>query len=320
MKYSPALNADCDKLNKAYGAPARIVFRESASGSPVLVLANKYGSCEVSLFGAQVMQYRPTGQAPVFLNTANFDYALFATGEEVHGGMPVCWPWFGRCGVNKAQGHGFARYSRWGVAASEYSEELSEVTLCLALTDEHRTRFGWSAPFELELKISLAMKLTCALTCRNTGSEPVAITEGFHPYLRVRNSEAVYVRGVDGCDFVTVADNTPKTFVGDWKLANEYGSKIFTTTKNEFALIDPELKRALTMASHGNSKLVIWNPGPFTAGEYQNLGAEDYRSFVCVEPATLFRDAAYTLEPNAEHTLVVAIQSTLDTQDFQKIN
>ena len=59
-------NADCEALNRRFGAPERIVFRPSPdTGAPVAVLANKYGACEIDLFGARVLSYRPTGQQPV---------------------------------------------------------------------------------------------------------------------------------------------------------------------------------------------------------------------------------------------------------------
>ena len=45
---------NCEELNKRYGAPGRIVFREGAQGYPIVALANQYGSAELSLFGAQV--------------------------------------------------------------------------------------------------------------------------------------------------------------------------------------------------------------------------------------------------------------------------
>lgn len=52
-------NADCEALNRRFGAPGRIVFRPSKHDAPIVVLANQYGSAEVALFGAQTLSYRP---------------------------------------------------------------------------------------------------------------------------------------------------------------------------------------------------------------------------------------------------------------------
>ena len=43
-------NADCEVLNRRFGAPGRIVFRPSKHDAPIVVLANQYGSAEVALF------------------------------------------------------------------------------------------------------------------------------------------------------------------------------------------------------------------------------------------------------------------------------
>ena len=41
-------NADCEMLNRRYGAPERIVFRPSRHDVPIVVLANQYGTLFVT--------------------------------------------------------------------------------------------------------------------------------------------------------------------------------------------------------------------------------------------------------------------------------
>ena len=64
---------NCEELNKRYGAPGRIVFRNGPQGYPVVALANQYGSAEISLFGAQVLSYKPTGNFPVLFTPQKVD-------------------------------------------------------------------------------------------------------------------------------------------------------------------------------------------------------------------------------------------------------
>ena len=61
------------------------------------------------------------------------------------------------------------------------------------------------------------------------------------------------------------------------------------------------------MRGSGYSKIVIWTPDTFQAGQFENLSPEDILHFVCVEPATLFRPDAYSLAPGEEHVLSVSI-------------
>ena len=187
-------NADCETLNRRFGVPGRIVFRPSKHDAPIVVLANQYGSAEVALFGAQTLSYRPTGNPPVLYLPHPYDET--PAGAEIHGGIPVCWPWFARCGPAGSKLHGVARYARWRVTGSEYSEDVTEVTL--ALESDAETRKAWPHDFALELKVSVSMKLTLALRATNTGTEAFHVTEGFHPYFLVRERDQTEVLGVDG--------------------------------------------------------------------------------------------------------------------------
>ena len=309
-------HADCVELNRRYGAPERIVFRPSRHGVPIVVLANRYGSAEVALFGAQTLSYRPTGNPPVLYMPHPYDET--PAGEEIHGGIPVCWPWFARCGGEGAKPHGLARYSTWQVRGTEYSEDLTEIRLGLTSSDE--TRAVWPHDFDLELSVSVSMKLTLCLTAKNTGDAPFKVTEGFHPYLLVKGREGVSVRGVDGCAFFDTRapeKGGERVWTGDYAPIAD-GSKVFTVEKHEHVLLDPGLHRAIALVSRGNKKLVVWNPGPESAGRVAELGERGWDRFVCVEPATIYEDAALELAPGEEHKLVMAIQSVPEGANYQE--
>ena len=300
----------CSELNRRFGAPGRIVFRQSSSGAPVVALANQYGSAEVDLYGGRVLSYRPTGHAPVFFMPAD----CVPQGETWnHGGMPVCWPWFGKNGPEGAAGHGFARYQMFEVRGSEYSEEESSVTLGIKATAD--TRRLWPHEFDLELKVSVSMKLNVGLKTTNLGKEPFEITEGFHPYFLVRDRNKATVRGLYGCSFCDARESrvADRTWTGDLVVDTEY-DHVFVLGgdgQHEHVLLDPGLSRAIAVVSKGNTKLVVWNPGPADCGG--NMAPDDWRKFVCVEPATLFKEDSTTkIAPGESHSLLVAIQSVAD--------
>ena len=218
-------NADCEMLNRRFGAPERIVFRPSRHGVPIVVLANQYGTAEIALFGAQTVSYRPTGNPPVLYMPHPYDAK--PAGEEIHGGIPVCWPWFARNGAPGSKIHGLARYSTWSVRGTEYSEDITEIRLGLSSSEE--TRALWPHDFDLELTVSVSMKLTLCLTSKNTGDVPFTVTEGFHPYLLVRERAGVSVRGIDGCafmDFNEPEKGAERVWTGDYTPITD-GSKVF---------------------------------------------------------------------------------------------
>lgn len=303
---SKLCNADCDKLNRLYGAPGRIVFRPSKHDVPIVVLANQYGSAEISLLGAQTLSYRPTGNHPVLFMPIPYDE--IPAGTEIHGGIPVCWPWFARNGAPGSKLHGVARYAVWGVKGSEYSEDISEITLILKSDDE--TRAAWPHDFTLELKISVSMKLTLALHAENTGSDVFSVTEGFHPYFRVSERDQSEVLGVDGFDFVDTKcpEKGKRTWTGSYEVKCS-GSKIFDATKYEYVLMDHGLDRAIAIVSRGNRCLVVWNPGEESEDRVSEFGEAGWRKFVCVEPCSTPTDVAYELKPGESHDLLMAIQS-----------
>ena len=298
---------DIAQLNSRFGAPGRIVFREGFAGYPNVVIANKYGTAEVALLGGNVLSYRPTGQGEVLFRPAKRDYNR---GDGVHCGIPVCWPQFGNRFSKDLPQHGFARKMVFACRGTEYSEEMTEVTL--GLKSDGETRKLWPYDFDLELKVTVSMKLNLRLVTKNTGAEPFDFNCGFHPYFLVRDRNGVTVRGLDGVRYIDASGGTMKE--GDWSgdLAVTSGyDHIFSmppAPKHELALVDAGLRRAVALVSSGNTKTVVWNPD--TEYVVEDHTPEDWRRFVCVEPVSDWPGGG-TLAPGATHELLAAIQATL---------
>ena len=280
------------------------VCRSQEDGMDMMEISNKFGSVTLSLMGAQIRSYRPAGMKEDLL-FAPKSMAIDGT-KHVHGGIPVCWPWFGRNGEPGSVSHGFARTSLFEVRKQAETDDATTLVLGLRPTDE--TRKVWPYDFDLEYTIRLGATLDLFLRTKNTDARPVKITEGLHPYWRVSDRRRVRVDGLDGCpycfaDVSQVADKKWKgTFVPDGHFDH-----VFTLGPRALTIADDGWGRTVTMRGEGYSKIVIWTPGPFKAGENENLDPADMLNFVCVEPATLFRPDAYTLAPGKEHVLSVSI-------------
>lgn len=294
-------------LNARYGAPGRIVFRAGFGGYPEVVLTNQYGSAEVALLGANVLSYKPTGHAPVIFRPAKRDYNR---GESIHGGIPVCFPQFGKLAIPGMAQHGFARVMPFEVRGTQYSEEMTEVTLGLKATDE--TLKIWPFDFDLEIKVSVSMKLNLTMTTTNRDRSAFEFTGGFHPYFRVKERDGVEVAGLDGCSYVYAVDMTDHVQSGNLAMntSTDHVFSLHPAAKHEFALIDRGLRRAIAMVSSGNSTAIVWNPGP--EGKIADFESDDWNKFVCVEPVTAWPKATHSLAPGENHQLLVAIQSVLD--------
>ena len=60
---------------------------------PILRISTELCTAEISLYGGHILQWTPTGQMPVIFMSPK---AEFRKGKALRGGIPLCWPWFGK--------------------------------------------------------------------------------------------------------------------------------------------------------------------------------------------------------------------------------
>lgn len=295
---------DINALNKRFGAPGRIVFRNDETGLPVVALANQYGTCELSLYGGHVLNYRPTGHMPVLFMSKQ---SLFQTGKPIRGGIPVCWPWFGPHPADPAQPlHGFARTTTWGLVTTEYSANVTEI--CLALADTEETRGLWPHRFELTLRVRLDENLNLELTTLNRDHQPLTFTQAFHPYLRVRHISDITVDGLDNALYLNRLNQHHATQTGKLNIRAET-DRVYTPHTPECHLHDPGIGRNITLVFAGTKQLVVWNPWIDKARAMPDFADDDYTRMICLEPANT-GDGAVTLLPGEKHALSFTLQAT----------
>jgi glucose-6-phosphate 1-epimerase len=228
-------------------------------------------------------------------------------GSFTHGGMPVCWPWFGACGPQGSKGHGFAHALAFAVRSQ------SRAQLVLGASSTPQTLDMWPHLFDLSLSFALEKDvLTVACTTANTGSRPFSFTSGFHPYFSVASRDAAVVRGVDGrlyCDS-RVSTQFDAPWRGDLAVTAAF-DHVFASCDGAYALEDGARGRTIHIAAKGNKRLVVWNPGDARPAQEPPapgaLAPGDWRHFVCVEPATLWRDQAVTLAPGEKHVMSITL-------------
>ena len=294
-------------LTRNYGAPGRIAFRIGFAGYPEVIVASKYGAAEVALLGAAVLSYRPTGHSPVLFRPAKTDYNR---SESFHGGIPLCWPQFGKMFDKNLPGHGFARFMVFEVRGSKYTEDMTEVTLGLKSNEE--TKKLWPHDFDLEYTISVSMKLNLKVVTKNTGNAPFSFSCGYHPYFLVGSCPECSVRGLDGCAYTDarLAEFVKGVQNGDLLMKDDK-DHVFDmpeAPRHEVVLVDNVLKRAIAVVSSGNKNTVVWNPGE--GKEPPDMVSGDWRRFVCVEPVGDW-PGGRTLKSGESDEFVVAIQSNM---------
>ncbi|MBQ7190786.1 MAG: D-hexose-6-phosphate mutarotase [Kiritimatiellae bacterium] len=297
---------EIDKLNKRFGAKVRIGFRLDSCGFPVAALVCKYGSAEISLYGAQVMTYRPVGHGPVLFLSKKSE---FAEGKPIRGGIPICWPWFGKSKTDSSlPSHGFARTSLWQVVSSSYSDEVVELTLGLVDTPESKAIFPYA--FAAQLRITVSQSLKLQLTTRNAGIAPMSLTEAFHPYFRVMRATNIAIQDLDGAKVDDRVTGEQSIQQGEVRITGET-DRIYFPKQAHAAIADASLNRTIDIVFNGTKSLVVWNPWIEKSQQMPDFGDDEYTQMVCVEPANTDL-TPLTLKPGDRHTLEMTIQAKLN--------
>lgn len=301
-----------DGLNAKFGAPGRIVFRMGFAGYPNVVLANKYGTAEVALLGANVLSYRPTGLGETLFRPAKDDYNR---GDKFHGGIPVCWPQFGRRFSKDLPQHGFASKMVFEVRGTEYTEEKTSITLGLRADDA--TREIWPHDFDFEVTVTVSMKLNVLMKTKNVEDKPLDFCCGFHPYFLIRERNETVVRGLDGLEYFdgTTSELREGVQNGDFAItfAPDHIFKMKPAPRHEYAVLDEKIGRAVAIAARGNDRTVVWNCGEKTP---RDLAPGDWRRYICVEPVSDW-PGGRTLAPGESYELEMAIQTSLKQEGQQ---
>lgn len=268
--------------------------------APSVELSTAKATARISLDGARVVSFRVGGDEVVW----NTRVAGEIGANWNHGGIPICWPWFGTSdGHDPAtELHGLVKNCRFEVISTVSCAERAQAVL--RLRSDERTRKIWPHDFELVYEATLTDSLRLSLRTVNTGVDAFSFTAGFHPYFRLGNRNLAYVTGTDSlmfCD-ARVKSTLDETWRGDMKLTaacdhvfDERGASA------AHSIVDPSLGRRIDITSSGVTRLVVWAPDDSeaaggTPGPGQ-LAKGDCEHFVCVEPAFLWAGREITLQP-----------------------
>ena len=263
-----------DDLGEPFYGLTRYVSDEERSG---VVCEGEYGRLSVRYDGATVTSWKPEALkgGEVFFMQENAPW-----GREVHGGLPICWPWFGkREGLPK---HGMARYLKWrmvrriGKDGVELETESSADTLKV-----------WPHPFKLCVVVSVVGPdtLTLKFTEKNTGKQAYESAFGVHPYFAV----------ADACEVALDGERLPMPWV----------IKEFRSDGKPHELLDCIGKLAYSVSASVNDTWYAWNPGVERTPLCETLEPGEWKRFWCLEP---FMRAAIPLAPGETREHVVRIR------------
>lgn len=277
-------------IKKEFSVNGQINIVEGENGIPCVSINNKSATALISLYGAQVLSYKPV-EKPELLFLSKL--AIYQQGAAIKGGIPVCWPWFGVDPENKGrQSHGFARNRMWKLRSTEMLSD-SQSRVVMGLVEDDETLLLWPFEFDLSIEITVGKELDVKLKTKNTGKQKITITQALHTYFSIRNIEQVFIKGLDKKSYLDKAKinkgKEVKVQAGDVKFKQEV-DRIYLDVPESMEICDVSGKQLINISSAGNKTAVVWNPGVDICQQMSDLGNADFQRFICVETANAASD------------------------------
>lgn len=280
-----------------------IEHKHFVNGFKYVEISNKSARAKIALQGAHLFHYERIGEEPLlWLSKKSF----FETGKVIRGGVPVCWPWFGKHQTNsELPQHGFARNSLWELQETkEIDEQTTEVILKLQPSAESLQLFPYK--FELRLTIKIGKTLTLSLATKNCDTQAFEITSALHSYFAIENIENVYVEGLAGKSYFDKVTAQEQTEHGRTTVSKEVDRAYH---KVDYPLTMNDKRRTVVVNAFGSYSAIIWNPWKEKSVSMTDMENDSYKTMLCIEAANAPGDEI-KIEPGKEHTLTTVISLT----------
>lgn len=260
----------------------------------IINLSNQIAECKISLFGGQIISYRPKNEEYDVFWMGNLN--KFDNISAIRGGVPICWPRFAAEKLNdNFPRHGFARIVAWKLQKSSVKDDKIEVELSLEPEAKYNTRIV------AKLFIKITDKLECSLETTNLSEEDFKFSEALHAYFNVGSRDEAVIRGLSGYDYQSSLDGKIYRLEKDLVINDEFDAA-FMNHSQTVEIVDKVYKRIITMNKIGSTKTVVWNPNKDLA----EMSLGQYRNFICVEPANQGENFV-TLKPQQKHKITMIV-------------
>ncbi len=281
----------------------RVTLARGTGGLAKINVQTGRTAAEIYLHGAHVTGFQKNGEPPLlFLSRAS----VFAAGQPIRGGVPICFPWFGPREGGPA--HGFVRILPWDLAKTSAAPD-GTVTIRLRLPKNSVTP-EWSA-LRAELVVTIADQLTMELIATNESADKSLEVENcLHTYFQVGDIGAVSIIGLQRVpfdDFAAGAAGARKLETDSVLRITKETNRVYPNTTGTVELRDENLKRAIRVEKSNSHSTVVWNPWT-TQKLPDDFDPAEHKIMVCVESGNV-KQNKLSLAPGTTTSLKVILSS-----------
>jgi glucose-6-phosphate 1-epimerase len=253
--------------------------RPAANLSRPLSIQHPVGTrAQAHAHGAQATSFvHPTAGELLFVSRQS----RFSEGSAIRGGIPIVFPQFSADGPLPR--HGLVRTTNWEVA------EQGASRIRFTLQDSDATRalwpYQWLAEVTVELRDDASLRTSFQVT--NRGKFGFAFTCALHSYIRLQDVRRSSLTGLGGVRFRDRVTGGEKSEREDILRVRGPVDRVYLAAPDTVSLRDGAARRTLLVEKEGFADLVVWNPWAVAARALTDLEDEEYREFLCVEPANV---------------------------------
>ncbi|MDE1327654.1 D-hexose-6-phosphate mutarotase [Vibrio aestuarianus] len=271
-------------------------------GVKIVRVIHDKATAGIALHGGHVVSFTPAGKDDFIWMS---DSAIFDGKAALRGGIPVCWPWFGRIA---APAHGFARTSEWTLV--EHKENDNGVIVVLGLEATADTLAIWPYQFQARLYVEIGDALNLTLEVTNTDEKAWTFSGALHTYLNVGDISQTTTTGM-GREYIDSLQNAKVCQGSEQLLLTDTIDRVYTAPEAQIKIADAKLNRTLTVENSGHNSAVLWNPWAAGAQSMADMPDDGYQTMLCVE-STLHApclSAGKTLQPGESHQLITRLSA-----------
>jgi glucose-6-phosphate 1-epimerase len=283
---------------------ARHTEQIEAHGLKALKLRASGSEALVFLHGAHLASFRTSEHGELLWMS---DQAVYAAGQPIRGGVPICFPWFGGHPTRRElPAHGFARTAEFRFEGSE--ERGDNVVAELSLSSSPQTLPLFPHAFTARLRLSVGRELSLAFEVENTGDSAFDYELALHTYLSVSDVRQVELRGLAGASYADKVSGERACVQHEEPLRiSAETDRVYDSTAR-VTVLDLARRRRVVIDKTSSGTTVVWNPWIEKAKRMADFGDDAWPGMLCVEAANA-GSHRIQLAPESRHTTTTIVSA-----------